>query len=174
MTNMAVGIRTGSGIDHVLSNDAGNRKLITTLRRKDKAVLGLIADQNGGRDGLWVPLFGRLASSFKGPGFLMRRYDVPAMALVSIWEGDRYRMIMGPMIETVKTEDQERDILINTARIQTIFEDLMRRYPEQWLWLHRRWKTQPEMIPEEERVGRILTVEEWEKIRAPYAGELFD
>ena len=144
ITNMAVDIRTGSGIDHILANDNTNRKLITTLRRKDHAVLGLIADQNGGRDGVWVPLFGRLASCLKGPGFLMRRYDVPGMLIIAVWEGDRYRVIVGPRIETVKTDNADHDLLVNTARIQAMYERMMRRFPEQWLWLHRRWRSEDE------------------------------
>lgn len=171
ITDLAVAIRGQVGIDHFLSQES-SRKLIATLRRQDKAVLGLIADQNGGRDGIFVPMCGRLTSAVKGPGALMRRYGTPAMLLSGVWEGDRYRMIMGPMIYSADTGDFDRDVLLNTARIQAHYEALLRAYPEQWLWLHRRWKTSPEVVPASERQERVLDPAVWEAFREEQCPEL--
>lgn len=168
ITALAVANREAVGIEHVLSSSTGSRKLIETLRRKDKAYLGLLADQNGGRDGLWVPYCGRIASCVRGPGFLMRRYKVPAQHLVGLWEGDQYRTIIGPLFHGVESDDMERDILLNTARVAAEYEAMLLRFPEQGLWLHKRWKSQPT----EEALANphhfILTPEEWAIERAKF------
>jgi len=163
ITEIALELRSHVGIDVFLSQD-NSRKLMKTVRSKEKIVLGLIADQNGGRDGVFVPLCGRLASCVKGPGYLMRRYNVPAMMLAAVWEGDQYRMVYGPLIETFDTGDVELDGLLNTARIQEHGLAMIRAYPEQWLWLHRRFKSTVDLVPPEEAAVRILTEEQW----APY------
>lgn len=163
ITDLALDIRGGVGIDVFLSQE-NSRKLIETVRSKEKMVLGLIADQNGGRDGVFVPMCGRLASCVKGPGFLMRRYKVPAMLLAAVWHGDHYRMVYGPMIETFDTGDIDRDSLLNTARIHAHYLALIRAYPEQWLWLHRRFKSTVDLVPPAEYAQRVLTEEQW----APY------
>ena len=168
ITALAISNREAVGIEHILSSATGSRKLIETLKRKDKAYLGLLADQNGGRDGLWVPYFGTLASSVKGPGFLMRRYKVPAQLLVGVWEGDKYRVIIGPLFYGVETADFDRDVLLNTARVQEEYAKMWLRFPEQVLWLHKRWKSQPDTLSPEEAAGRVLTTAEWERERVRF------
>jgi KDO2-lipid IV(A) lauroyltransferase len=56
----------------------------------------------------------------------------------------RYRVRFEPAMETIRTGDEQADILANTAAYTKVIEDYARRYPHQWLWVHRRWKTRPE------------------------------
>jgi KDO2-lipid IV(A) lauroyltransferase len=56
----------------------------------------------------------------------------------------KYRLRFDPAVELIRTQDDERDIVANTAKFTKIIEHYVRRYPEQWLWVHRRWKTRPE------------------------------
>lgn len=165
LTALAIDLREGIGIDHFLSQE-NSRKLIETLRRRDKVILGLIADQNGGRDGVFVPVAGRLASCVKGPGFLMQRYKVPAMLLTAVWDGDQYRPVYGPPFTSFDSGNAELDGLLNTARIHEHYHAMIRAYPGQWLWLHRRFKSTVDLVPPEEWSSRVLTEEQWAPWRA--------
>jgi KDO2-lipid IV(A) lauroyltransferase len=62
-----------------------------------------------------------------------------------LWHADEVRYVLhfGEEIEMARTDDAEQDILTNTARCTAAIESYVRRYPEQWLWVHRRWKTRP-------------------------------
>jgi KDO2-lipid IV(A) lauroyltransferase len=46
-------------------------------------------------------------------------------------------------MEAERTGDMQADVLATTARLSLVFEDMVRRFPEQWLWVHKRWKTRP-------------------------------
>ena len=56
----------------------------------------------------------------------------------------KYILRFDPPVELVRTGDDEADAIANTAKFTRIIEDYVRRYPDQWLWVHRRWKTRPE------------------------------
>ena len=56
---------------------------------------------------------------------------------------DQHRIVVLPAVEMVRTGDREADIVTNTQRCTAVFEDMLRRYPDQWIWFHKRWKTRP-------------------------------
>ena len=62
-----------------------------------------------------------------------------------VWDGDlrKCRVRFGPAVELTRTGDDERDIRENTARFTRVVEDVVRSHPDQWLWVHKRWKTRP-------------------------------
>ena len=66
-----------------------------------------------------------------------------------LWDENRkkYRLRFDPALELVRTGDQERDVVENTARFTKVIESYIRRYPDQWLWIHRRWRTRPRGLP---------------------------
>jgi KDO2-lipid IV(A) lauroyltransferase len=55
----------------------------------------------------------------------------------------KYRLRFEPALNLIRTADEELDVVANTAQFTKIIEDYVRRYPDQWLWVHRRWKTRP-------------------------------
>jgi KDO2-lipid IV(A) lauroyltransferase len=142
VTKIMIDQRAAVGIKHIPRTKKGQTEIVRTLKTKG-SVLGLISDQNGGRDGVFVDFFGVSASSVKGPAALALRYGVPVVPMFALWDGDLYRVEIQPELELVRTGDEERDILENTQRFQKVIEDMVRQYPEQWLWAHRRWKTRP-------------------------------
>jgi KDO2-lipid IV(A) lauroyltransferase len=73
------------------------------------------------------------------------RTDAAVLPGFLLWESSekRYVLRFGPQIEMVRSGDAEADILANTALFTAAIESYIRRYPEQWLWVHRRWKTRP-------------------------------
>jgi Kdo2-lipid IVA lauroyltransferase/acyltransferase len=136
ITKIMLDQREAAGIKHISRSKKGLTAIIRSLRTKGTA-LGLIADQNGGWDGIFVDFFGVPASSARGPAFLALKYNAPVVPMFAIWDGDMYRVEILPEVEITRTGDLERDILENTQRIQNVIEDMVRKYPGQWLWAHR-------------------------------------
>jgi len=135
------------------------------------AAIGFVADQNAGDRGLFVPFFGRLASSYKSIGLLAIQYGLPivcgqARRLVPGRDTDWQRGVAGPVrwngepfrlrIDAVDTilpeewEGQPDPLFYVTARYRRAIESMVRRAPEQYLWMHRYWKSRPR----HERLGR--------------------
>ncbi|MHC4947645.1 MAG: lysophospholipid acyltransferase family protein [Planctomycetota bacterium] len=114
--------------------------------------VGFIADQNAGDQGLFVPFFGRLASSYKSIGLLAMRQEVPIVAGHARRVGLplRYELSCTDIIWPEEWRDQPDPLFYITARYNRAMEQMIRNAPEQYLWLHRRWKSRPR----HERQGR--------------------
>jgi KDO2-lipid IV(A) lauroyltransferase len=65
------------------------------------------------------------------PGYLLRL------------ENGKYRMVIKEEMTVIRTDDADADILINTQNFTRFIEDTVREYPDQWFWIHQRWKTKP-------------------------------
>lgn len=109
---------------------------------KQKRFLGLLGDQDGGRNGIFVPFFGRAASSTPGAALLRIRGKAPIVFAYSIRTG-RFKFRVGleplPIEENFELTDENMKTI--TGAYTRILEKYVRKYPEQYFWLHRRWKT---------------------------------
>ena len=124
--------RTGS---ELFDRSEGFHKPIELLR--SGGLLGIFADQHAGDHGLWTPFFGRLASTSPLPGLLAKRTGATVMAAAIHTEGPaRWRMVFTPRIDS---PDDSVDSL--TAKENETLEQQIRRAPEDWFWVHNRWKT---------------------------------
>jgi KDO2-lipid IV(A) lauroyltransferase len=135
--------------------------------------LGFIADQNAGDQGLFVPFFGRLASSYKSIGLLAMRYEVPIIAAHARRLDGRMRYEMS-CVDTIRPEDwvdRPDPLFYITARFNRAMEQMIRSAPEQYLWLHRRWKSRPRHERKGRPVPRSL-VERLEALPWMTTGEL--
>lgn len=123
--------------------ETASRDVIHALRRGD--CVGILLDQNmASYDGVFVEFFGRPACTSNGLAVIARRTDAPVIPAFIVREADgRHRIIIERPVELVKSRDIEHDVLVNTSRCTAVIEGIVRAYPEQWLWMHRRWKTQP-------------------------------
>ncbi|MCK4871426.1 MAG: lysophospholipid acyltransferase family protein [Phycisphaerales bacterium] len=121
---------------------------------KSGGLIGVIADQNAGDRGLFVPFFNRLASSYKSISLLAMRYDVPIACgqAVRVTDDPRYEFRLTDYIEPSDWADQEDPVFYITARYNKAMEMMVRSAPEQYLWMHRRWKSRPKF----ERQGRPM------------------
>ncbi|MBN1846917.1 MAG: lysophospholipid acyltransferase family protein [Sedimentisphaerales bacterium] len=109
------------------------------------AVLGFIADQNAGRKGIFVDFFGRQASTYKSIGLLAMTYDLPIVVGFARRLGDRYRFQIGSkqVIRPEDWKDRPDPLRWITAEYTRAIEGIVRDDPEQYWWVHRRWKTRP-------------------------------
>lgn len=120
--------------------------------------LGFIADQNAGDGGLFVPFFGRWASAYKSIGLLAMRYNVPIVAGGAMRVGERfqYQLHFADLIHPADWADQPDPLFYITARYTRAIEAVVRGGPEQYLWIHRRWKSRPKFIREGEQTPARL------------------
>jgi KDO2-lipid IV(A) lauroyltransferase len=92
---------------------------------------------------VFVPFFGRLAATSPGFAFAALRSGAPVFVGMAAREGGRLRLMMEGPLEVVRTGELETDVATLTAAVTSRIEAVIRRYPDQWLWLHRRWKVAP-------------------------------
>ncbi|MFL6255408.1 MAG: lysophospholipid acyltransferase family protein [Pyrinomonadaceae bacterium] len=124
----------------------------TALRLlKQGGTLGVLADLNTQeREGVFVPFFGHLACTTAGAATLALRTDATVIPVCAPWDERRQKFVFrgGPVIELVRTGDDRRDVEINTANFTAAIERHVRMFPDQWLWIHKRWKTRPKGEPD--------------------------
>jgi len=96
--------------------------------------------------GVFVDFFGIKACTASGLARIALRTDAAVVPGFTIWDESlkKYRLRFDPAIELVRTGNLEADIIANTQKFTKVIEDYVRQYPDQWLWVHRRWKTRPE------------------------------
>ena len=107
--------------------------------------LAFIADQNAGDRGVFVPFFGRLASSYKSIGLLAINRRVPIVCGYARRVGEQFQYEVG-VVDTIQPEDWESHddpLFYVTARYMHAIETMVRQSPHQYLWMHRRWKSRP-------------------------------
>jgi len=128
------------------TNSAG--KILRALRANRS--VGILADQNtAGDDGLFVDFFGTPASATKGVALLAAHSGAAVIPGFAFWLQDeqRYSLKFYPALEMASTGDRAADLVENTQRCQAAIEAAIREHPDQWLWIHRRWKRRPEGEP---------------------------
>ena len=112
---------------------------------KDNQAVGILLDQNAlAGDGVFVDFFGRPACTNSGLARLALKTGAPVLLSLVIWkpEAGKYHIRFEP-VELVRLPEPEEEVRANTARFTEKIEEFVRRYPDQWLWMHRRWKTRP-------------------------------
>jgi Kdo2-lipid IVA lauroyltransferase/acyltransferase len=123
---------------------------------KDDFVRGLLSAMHAGEtvgilmdtnmtppQGVFVDFFGIPACTASGLARIALRTDAAVVPGFTVWDSKlrKYILRFDPAVELIRTGDNEADIVANTAKFTRVIEDVIRRYPDQWLWVHRRWKT---------------------------------
>jgi KDO2-lipid IV(A) lauroyltransferase len=106
-------------------------------------VIATLADQDAGQRGLFVDFFGRPASTHKAVALLALEHRVPMVVVGAPRIGGRYRLLIADVIFPEDYADHPDSVRAITQRFTTALEQMIRLAPEQYFWLHRRWKHQP-------------------------------
>jgi len=140
---MIEGLRTRFG-NVAIDKKAAARRAIRVLR--EGGTLGILSDLNTQeREGVFVPFFGKLACTNAGIATLALKTNAVVIPTCAVWDPKRGKYFFhgDPPVELIRTGDHEKDLEVNTARFAAAMEHMIRLYPEQWMWIHRRWKTRP-------------------------------
>jgi len=137
-----VGLRQGVGVETIY-RDESPRKILRILSQNQ--ILGIVADQDvDSVEGTFVPFFGIPAYTPTAPAKLSLASGAPIVPACVIREGDRYHMMMGEPIYPEVKDSKEQTVQEITERWSREIEAYIRRYPDQWGWMHDRWKTKPD------------------------------
>ena len=117
-----------------------------TLRAlKNNDAVGFFADQNAGDQGIFIDFFGKPASTARGPVTLALKTGAPLLFSLDIRQPDnRHHVHISPPIHLESSDNFDRDVELYTTHLMEQLEEYIQKYPDQWLWLHNRWKTQPD------------------------------
>jgi len=113
---------------------------------KDGETVGILMDTNmTPPQGIFVEFFGKLACTASGLARIALRTDAAVVPGFTVWDGaiGKYRLRFDPALALIRTGDLDADITANTQLFTNVIEQFVRKYPDQWLWVHRRWKTRP-------------------------------
>jgi KDO2-lipid IV(A) lauroyltransferase len=142
--------RTGQ---KMIPKNGGYDQMLEVLR--DGGILSFLADQDAGQRGLYVDFFGRPASTHKAIALLAIEHNAPVVVGYArrVGPGFRYEVGCDAIIEPHEWSGDADDVRLLTQRYTSSLEAVIRRSPEQYLWLHRRWKHQPK--PKSKAAGRV-------------------
>jgi Kdo2-lipid IVA lauroyltransferase/acyltransferase len=130
--------------NRVLHKDDFARGLLAAMRAGE--TVGILMDTNmTPPQGLFVPFFGVQACTASGLARVALKTGAAVVPGFLLWEEPERKYVLHfyPELALANTGDSEADAAQNTARFNAVLEDLIRKYPSQWLWMHRRWKTRP-------------------------------
>lgn len=135
-------VRAAVGLPMILKNETG-RESMRVLRRGE--ILALFPDQHAGRRGELMPFFGHPTSVFTSPARLAITSGAPLVAAFGVrqapWlENGRVSIRVSPPLQLTRGESRDESVLGGTRRILEEVENVVRAHPNQWLWMHRRWR----------------------------------
>ncbi len=122
----------------------GTNEILGCARAMKKGrMLGLIADQDGGYDGIFVPFLGKMASTPQGPAYFARKFHAPLIPIFIVRRPDGYghQAIVKDPIRYEDTGDRRADDLRITLAYTQVVEEVIKEYPDNWLWFQHRWNT---------------------------------
>lgn len=128
--------RRSCGVTLLPAKGSG-RSVLAALRRNE--IVAMVLDQHE-PGGLVVPFFGRPAATASGLARVARVSRAPVVPVFLLRDGVGYQLVVEPEVPVPRTGDRGEDVIRSTALFTAVLEARIRRNPEQWLWLHRRWK----------------------------------
>jgi KDO2-lipid IV(A) lauroyltransferase len=135
-------LRRNLGIETIYQGDAPSR--VPRVLRSN-GVVGIVGDQDARRTGLFVPFFGKLASTHRGPALFALRLNAPVFSCIArrLPGRDIRYAVAGERVDVERTGELDADVLALTTELSRRLEQQVRVAPEQYFWFHRRWKSRP-------------------------------
>jgi KDO2-lipid IV(A) lauroyltransferase len=132
-------IRRAAGLE-VIPPEKASRKVIKALSQN--RVVGILMDQRAKRsEGIWADFFGRKAPTTPGLAVLAMKTRAPVVPVFMIRNGfQKHRLLIKEPLELVETGNIKKDVEANTQLFNHTLESIIREYPDQWFWVHRRWE----------------------------------
>ncbi len=125
----------------VISRGNNTRDIIRALKKG--GAVGVLIDQDTKVKGDFVDFFGHPAHTATGPALLSLKYNAPIIPVLTCrGKNHRHHIWFGDPVTAEPTGNLDRDILALTQKCSAVIEDFIREHPEQWVWFHKRWKTQ--------------------------------
>jgi KDO2-lipid IV(A) lauroyltransferase len=131
------------GRQKIIFTENASRKIIRVLR--DNKPLGILVDQNARENNIFVDFFGKKAATTRSVATIALKTGSPIIIgfLRRTDRKYRFKVTLSEPIEVERSGNLEQDILNITQRYTSLIESRIREYPQEWLWMHRRWKTKP-------------------------------
>jgi len=131
--------REGIGLEVIPPKNA---TLKVTQALSQNKVVGILFDQRGKRSkGIWADFFGRKVPTTPGLAVMALKSGAPVLPVFMIRNGfEKHRLIVKEPLELIHTGDFQKDVEANTQLFNNTLESIIREYPDQWLWIHRRWE----------------------------------
>lgn len=136
-----------SGNEPIYKNESA-RAVLKSLN--NAGIVGILADQNTlPEEGVFVNFFGKTACTTTGIARLALHTGAAVVPGYAYWDtaARKYKLRFDPAVEIVETGDSDRDIFENTQKFAKITEGIIRKFPDQWVWVHARWKARPKGEP---------------------------
>ena len=133
-----------SGNRPIFKNESA-RALLKIL--KEAGTVGILADQNTmPEEGVFVDFFGKSACTTTGIARVALHNEAAVVPGYAYWDRGigKYRLRFEPPVELIRTGNTEQDVFVNTQKFAKVIEDIVRQHPEQWVWVHARWKMRPQ------------------------------
>jgi KDO2-lipid IV(A) lauroyltransferase len=140
LENLVTCVRACKG-NKPVPKDRAMMQIFRSIKKNE--IVGTLLDQNMTRQqGVFVDFFGKPSCTANGLAILALHTEAPVIpAFMVRMQNGKYRFVIGKEVEVINTGNLEADIFTNTQNFTRIIEDFVRRYPDQWLWIHQRWRT---------------------------------
>lgn len=143
VNDMIVGLRAGMGVRTILRSRPGAAKELIRAFRENR-VLGILIDQDTDVESAFVEFMGRPAWTPTAAASMAIKFGAPILfGYIQRGKDCRHTIFIEGPLNLTTTDNTEKDVIVNTAMLTKKIEDVIRKNPEQWVWMHRRWRRQP-------------------------------
>jgi KDO2-lipid IV(A) lauroyltransferase len=149
LNNLILQFRSNKDVKTIFRDDPSVGKKIMKVLKKGE-IIGLLIDQDTKVDGVYIKFFNQLCYTPAGAAILARRTGAPVL-LSTIYRNcnEKHIIKFSPAFKTICTSDAQNDTILNTQLYTNLIEAAIRKNPDQWVWMHQRWKSKPQNSKEE-------------------------
>lgn len=161
LNNWVISHREFNGFK-VLPRGSTYKAILQFLKQNNS--LGMLIDQDTSVKSVFVDFYGKPAYTPIGAAMLALDSDATVYTTSYIrTSGNRYKFVFGEAMEVIRTGNREEELQLNTERFHAAVEKQIKEYPTQWVWMHERWKTTPEMVEARAREKQELRMKRREE-----------